>query len=203
MKGTMFTVRPDDGLWRYVERREMSAPPPLEDLQAALGGRLAPVPGFKSLPCQMIGPDAWAAAPAIAFAKEGAAAEGAPGNGAASLVWEFSDPERRVMLFGTVIILTGDREFVTSLGIHDPGNLREQLAPRIFDCPPDFESAFQSDRDWEARNVEKISMAILLAGFVPPHYWDQEIMRLQAKAALLRRVEAAKSAAERVGRDER
>ena len=111
MKGTMFIIRPEHAVWANVEMREMRAAPSLEELQAAVGGYIEAIPGFRTLPAKLLG----AEAPAVAYSNEDGASLRLPPNNIATLLWAFGAPAIRRMLLGPVVVLTGGRAFMSAL----------------------------------------------------------------------------------------
>lgn len=109
MRGRMLIVRPE-GARPSIEVRELSGPPPLADLQSLVGGYLEAVPHF----CQLLTPEGRTVA--TAFCDEEGKLKGLPFNLLATAMWQASasGPTGDVLV-GTVVIVTGDQELMTSL----------------------------------------------------------------------------------------
>lgn len=101
MLGVMTIFRPEGP----PEVRPLTATPELEELQKLVGGYLEAVPMWKR----------FRGKPCAAFCDEEGKLKEYPVNVAASAEWKRVAPLVGDVLVGTVVVLTGDSEFMDSL----------------------------------------------------------------------------------------
>lgn len=109
MKGQIIIITPDS-TEATVERRDMTAPPSLPELQELVGGyiELAPMLNHFMTPQGL--------KPCVAFWNEDGRMLKLPRNNMATAIWSESVPELRSQpIVGNVVVLIGDDEFMASL----------------------------------------------------------------------------------------
>jgi hypothetical protein len=109
MQGEMFIITPDS-TEATIERRALDGPPSLADLQTLVGGYIEPVPLLHHYVTRA------GLRPCIAYCNEDGRLVGLPVNATATGMWSESVPQlRHQPLLGTIVVLTGDAEFMESL----------------------------------------------------------------------------------------
>lgn len=103
MKGEVIVIYPD----KPTETRALTAPPELESLQRYVGGWIEKVPAFDNYEGKMC----------IVLCNEEGKLKQLPINVKATELWSKANGGVRLgdVLVGTVLIITGDREFMEEL----------------------------------------------------------------------------------------
>ena len=110
MKGTLLVCSPN---MRVLDEWPQDSPPPLEQLQAFVGGDIEAVPGWTSIQHRGIRHKC------VAFFNEHGKQKALPKNHYASVLWALQWDARRGELkdhlVGPVVILYGDADFMAAL----------------------------------------------------------------------------------------
>lgn len=106
MKGTMIIIPPEG----EISETRLSRPPDLDTLRDAVGGDLQLVPDlYTYMTSEGI-------KPCVCFCNEDGKLLNLPFNRKANAFWSHALPEIAIdVLVGTVVILTGDEEFMSAL----------------------------------------------------------------------------------------